>query len=577
MIIDTSSVLNYINEIRDASCSPIRQPQKTIRTRSRATVGQDTNGMFSSSEQPSGAMEERRDDESSQALDAIVDGVVEEIIRDTTAATSAALKSVRGSATAIIFPPSSPTESDNTFSSTPEEAAASSSPPPPPPAATTRTAPPPPAALSEVSRVTTTPNTTSTTTTRTMDEEKSEGQKLLSRSQARRKNLQQSYNQIMSSNLPITIQEQHDQYRQQSNHREERSDSETYATIKSPRVRKLYDFEIHDRVEEYTPTHHQSSITTNANEWDSARIRREHRMSVQKSAFDIDEIDQLTKEMRLIVKQRNPKVNDDDEGKQTKLQQLVKEFEEEWSRKPTQTRGNLKRLSHFDVKKEIINEDDTKAVATRWKALQTKPQDHDNNSDILISSKKAQNKKEIPDDELEAWWKERQQIAKRTFSASERFDKWWENQKESKSKKEHVGGGSATAFQELEGEPTVEDDVATRKRLSSIVPSNEDGDVAASSGRDCGEGISKEQRDDTQSSAAAYVPHINEDMSNQPQSHANNVASGTLKIVLSRVDEAKEQFVKALEENDVQKQSELAALLARLGEAAAAMKKLGQL
>ena len=280
-----------------------------------------------------------------------------------------------------------------------------------------------------------------------------------------------------------------------------------------------------------------------------------------------DEIDELTKDMRLITMQRSPpKVNDDDSSKTTKLQQLVEEFEEEWKLKwkttPTQT-SNLKRRIDLDIKKRSINEDDAKitdTVTTRWK--------------------RSQVKKEIPDDQLEAWWKERQ--AKQSFSTSERFDTWWKNQKEIKNKKR------ATGFQELEGEPTVEDDVGTtndRKRLSSVVPSKEDCDAAVSSRTDGEEGFNKEQHYAAQSSVigrpstsptAASDPLINEDVSSHSQSHANNVASGALKMVLSRIDEAKAQFGKALEDNDVQKQSELAALLTRLGEAAVQLRKLGE-
>jgi len=69
----------------------------------------------------------------------------------------------------------------------------------------------------------------------------------------------------------------------------------------------------------------------------------------------------------------------------------------------------------------------------------------------------------------------------------------------------------------------------------------------------------------------------NEDTQSHSQSLSNSVASGTLKLILTRIDDAKEQFAKALEDNDVQKQSELATLLAQLGEAAVAMNKLGQL
>ena len=57
----------------------------------------------------------------------------------------------------------------------------------------------------------------------------------------------------------------------------------------------------------------------------------------------------------------------------------------------------------------------------------------------------------------------------------------------------------------------------------------------------------------------------------------NSATSGALNLILSRIDEAKVQFAKALEEGDLKKQADLAALLARLGEAAVALKKLDQL
>jgi hypothetical protein len=47
-----------------------------------------------------------------------------------------------------------------------------------------------------------------------------------------------------------------------------------------------------------------------------------------------------------------------------------------------------------------------------------------------------------------------------------------------------------------------------------------------------------------------------------------------LSVILGRIEDAKENFKKALIEDDVKKQAELASLITRLGEAAVAMRKL---
>jgi hypothetical protein len=62
--------------------------------------------------------------------------------------------------------------------------------------------------------------------------------------------------------------------------------------------------------------------------------------------------------------------------------------------------------------------------------------------------------------------------------------------------------------------------------------------------------------------------------SNSPSSRSNNVAQTTLSVILGRIEDAKENFKKALIEDDVKKQAELASLITRLGEAAVAMRKL---
>lgn len=58
--------------------------------------------------------------------------------------------------------------------------------------------------------------------------------------------------------------------------------------------------------------------------------------------------------------------------------------------------------------------------------------------------------------------------------------------------------------------------------------------------------------------------------------YSQSVAQSTLQIILHRLDDAKVHFEKALVENDVKNQSELAGLITRLGEAAVVMKKLEQ-
>lgn len=59
----------------------------------------------------------------------------------------------------------------------------------------------------------------------------------------------------------------------------------------------------------------------------------------------------------------------------------------------------------------------------------------------------------------------------------------------------------------------------------------------------------------------------------EPQS----VAQSALEVILGRIEEAKSNFQKALVEDNVEKQTEMAALIAKLGEAAVAMRKLEQL
>ncbi|KAL7505277.1 hypothetical protein ACHAXN_005699 [Cyclotella atomus] len=65
--------------------------------------------------------------------------------------------------------------------------------------------------------------------------------------------------------------------------------------------------------------------------------------------------------------------------------------------------------------------------------------------------------------------------------------------------------------------------------------------------------------------------------SNSSSSRSNNVAQTTLSVILGRIEDAKDNFKKALVEDDVKKQAELASLITRLGEAAIAMRKLEDL
>ena len=58
---------------------------------------------------------------------------------------------------------------------------------------------------------------------------------------------------------------------------------------------------------------------------------------------------------------------------------------------------------------------------------------------------------------------------------------------------------------------------------------------------------------------------------------SRQVAQGTLSVILGRIEDAKENFKRALLEDDVKKQAELASLITRLGEAAVAMRKLEDL
>ena len=84
--------------------------------------------------------------------------------------------------------------------------------------------------------------------------------------------------------------------------------------------------------------------------------------------------------------------------------------------------------------------------------------------------------------------------------------------------------------------------------------------------------------DYTQSSTAASAlsDDDDEDEGTNECSRCQSVAQSTLLILLSRIEEAKMNFTKALEEGNVEQQAELAGLMTRLGEAAVTMRKLEQ-
>ena len=52
------------------------------------------------------------------------------------------------------------------------------------------------------------------------------------------------------------------------------------------------------------------------------------------------------------------------------------------------------------------------------------------------------------------------------------------------------------------------------------------------------------------------------------------MAQSTLSMLLCRIEEAKANFARALEDGDVRAQAEMAGLMTRLGEAAVTMRKL---
>ena len=441
---------------------------------------------------------------------------------------------------------------------------------------------------------------------------------LLSRSKARRMKLQESYKDIImcgtsprnSSSGGGGQNEEYTVYQLPSSPRmrEGRDDDDEVdnycerrrrsCTIRSPRVRRLYDFDIReddddddddeeeedDQVEDYTPSHQRfGNIISNVyqfdtnedsggSKWNNAELRRAHRYSLQKSVkMDIAEIEQFTRDMKARVKSYSPKAANDmkervlldkNDRVETKENLVLKnimmdEFEEEERkekmRKERQRQSGIKKLAYLPSTLYANNEDNavraTTYLAGRWKARQCCNQGEDD-----ITDKIPQREREVPDDKLEAWWKERQENSQKiSSSTSELFDQWWANQRQNQIKSRSGQGKSTTSFLELEGEPTLEEDMKNKCTSLSFV---------------------NEPSLQSSSPTVAAVHPTEHQIPSQSHSAANNVASGALKFVLIRIDETKAQFAKALEENDVTKQGELADLLARLGEAAAAMRKL---
>ncbi|KAL7437136.1 hypothetical protein ACHAXM_005550 [Skeletonema potamos] len=478
---------------------------------------------------------------------------------------------------------------------------------------------------------------------------------LLDRSQARRMKLQQSYNEIKNN---TTTQQQLQLGEEQ---RDDDVDDDrvnwTLASIKSPRLRKLFILDVRNDDNEETndeETYHATTTTTTAtttpsqhqfggitllinnnnnnkndksgssskkytsNMNTSAQLRREYRKTLQKSShIDIAEIEQFTKDMRMRIQRYNNHDNNTDDGSSSSSPKMVDEEKDNvdggggsssngsGSSKDEKKKKKMmmQQLGRVELKKE------TTTIKKKNPSL-----DDDDDDD---------------DDELDAWWKDQllksvvdnnKRSSQRGTSSSvkspsikDRLDERLMSQYYINKMKQR-GAGGTTAFRELEDEPTLEDDIVgnvMKKKTNFIAPSKEEsGGDAAPPTRNKSvstvqstfdtDGMKKQQKQLQQqhnnitpssvvgeSITVRRIPQTsspttasalsNEDTQSHSQSLSNSVASGTLKLILTRIDDAKEQFAKALEDNDVQKQSELATLLAQLGEAAVAMNKLGQL
>lgn len=72
----------------------------------------------------------------------------------------------------------------------------------------------------------------------------------------------------------------------------------------------------------------------------------------------------------------------------------------------------------------------------------------------------------------------------------------------------------------------------------------------------------------SQDTLSAAVSVLGDDMPTENGSRCQSVAQSTLAVLLSRIEEANASFATALVDEDVEKQTELAGLMTRLGEAA---------
>jgi hypothetical protein len=356
-------------------------------------------------------------------------------------------------------------------------------------------------------------------------------------------------------------------------------------------------------------------------------LRREHRISVQKSTqIDIAEIEQFTKEMRLKIQLYGVAASSPKKESGVVRDVTVKEGNErnaaneknEGVGAGDRLKGSssmrakkYKRQSYASIKQQINQLHSISFTVKREKEGITRIGGN--------AEKKGQQHHLSDEDRLEAWWKERQRNALRRSgstaqqSSGERFDKWWEAQREIRK---------PTTFSDPD--PTLKDDNEDHDNKKKMTPPTSKAvddtikEVAAfvrqvkateNSPSLQNKSTEKQQQqqvavnNDSPGPALPEVemsnphaepsssPEVAEDTSQDKPSpkHSpaaaaaaaaaveNSATSGALNLILSRIDEAKVQFAKALEESDVKKQADLAALLAKLGEAAVALKKLDQL
>jgi hypothetical protein len=520
---------------------------------------------------------------------------------------------------------------------------------------------------------------------------------VLSRSQARRMKLQQSYNEITSriakveEGATMTIGnnnkgnsgQRHVQLQQQQEIGEEDRDDDNAVivrNIKSPRVQQLFNFD--DVLEENN--HHddnnvedtEAATTTttttaatskayhnlppfgstishrnknddnnnnNRQQWNNSQLRREHRISVQKSTqIDIAEIEQFTKEMRLKIQLYGVAASSPKKESGVVRDVTVKEGNErnaaneknEGVGAGDRLKGSssmrakkYKRQSYASIKQQINQLHSISSTVKREKEgitriggnAEKKGQQHHHHQQHLSD-----------EDRLEAWWKERQRNALRRSgsaaqqSSGERFDNWWEAQREIRKpttfsdpdptlkddnevddvnkKKMTPTAPSSKAVDDTikevaafvrqvkatENSPSLQNKSTEKQQQQHVAVDRSSHVVGSSSDSPCPAspdvGMSTSHAEPSSSPVVAEDKLQDKPSPKSPPAAAsaaaaaeNSATSGALNLILSRIDEAKVQFAKALEEGDVKKQADLAALLARLGEAAVALKKLDQL